>query len=169
MTIQLRVAAIRLRVQTLYEEVEQLIEGPIAALAAGELYRSSLPGKEWTLMENLAHIGEFLPYWGKEFALLVAAPGRSFGRTAEHEGRLRAISDHARDDLARARNAIDEGYISLDRVLISLRDDDLELTGRHIKFGEQTLDWFIDEFVIRHLANHLLQMRELLSHLEARG
>jgi hypothetical protein len=43
-----------------------------------------------------------------------------------------------------------------------LKDSDLVLTGKHPKYGEKSLDWFIEEFVTRHLSGHVEQIKRYL-------
>ncbi len=154
-----RIEAIRQHVSSSYQELLQLVNGPLTALEPARFYQPPAPG-EWTLMENLAHVIEIMPYWADEIAGLVAAPGQKFGRTMEHEGRLRAIKEHRTDNLEQVKSALPGSYEHLDQVLRSLKDSDLELTGHHSKFGERNLDWFIDEFVVRHLAAHVSQVKQ---------
>ena len=153
----LRIEEIRRRVRTSYDELHQLLAGPIASIDTTHIYQS--PGsEEWTIMENLAHIVEFLPYWGDEIAKLVANPGQNFGRTQQDEGRLRAIAEHGSDSMAQVRAALPESYARLDQVLRQLQDSDLELLGHHPILGDHNLAWFVDEFVIKHLESHILQI-----------
>lgn len=161
-----RVAAIRAHIDTSYRELNELIETQLVSLNPDLLYRIPAP-EEWTLMENLAHIVEFMPYWGNEVTQLVAQPGKNFGRTQQHEGRLQAISGHSHDTLDEIRIALPKSYKQLAQVIDNLRDGDLELTGQHIKFGTQTLGWFIREFITDHFDSHLSQMKNALKHLQA--
>lgn len=156
-----RVEAIRQHVSSSYQELLQLLNGPLTSLEPDRLYQSPATG-EWTLMENLAHVIEVMPYWADEVAKLVAAPGQKFGRTMEHEGRLHAIQEHKTDSLDQVKIALPDSYNYLDQILRSLNDSDLELTGLHSKYGKRTLDWFIDEFVTRHLAAHVQQIKDCL-------
>ena len=84
--------------QKSYADLNQLIEGPLASLDAGKLYRAPAEG-EWTIMQNLAHIVEFMSYWAGVIEKLAAAPGGTFGRTAQDDGRLGAINEHGSDSL----------------------------------------------------------------------
>ncbi|MDQ2716227.1 MAG: DinB family protein [Chloroflexota bacterium] len=161
----LRVAAIRTQVREDYAELNQFIQGPLAGLDPNKLYQSP-DGTEWTIMQNLAHIVEFMPYWADEAAKLVATPGQNFGRTMEHEGRVHAIREHGTDNLEELRARLPASYAHLQRVLGTLTDGDLTLTGRHSKFGERDLAWFIDEFITRHLANHVAQLKACLNTIE---
>jgi hypothetical protein len=156
-----RIEAIRQQISSSYQELLQLVNGPLTALEPDRFYQSPAPD-EWTLMENLAHVIEIMPYWGDEIAKLVAAPGQKFGRTMEHEGRIRAIQEHKMDSLDQVKIALPDSYNYLDHILASLKDSDLELTGVHSKYGERTLDWFVDEFVVRHLAAHVKQIKDCL-------
>jgi hypothetical protein len=117
-------------------------------------------------MQNLAHIVEFMPYWADEIEKLVAKPGQNFGRTMQQEARLQAIQKHGRDSLEQIRAALPGSYARLEEVLESLKDSDLRLTGHHVKFGDETLEWFIEEFVTGHLANHLEQIKGCLAAVE---
>ena len=161
-TTNTKIEAIRQNIQSSYYELNRLIAGPLLQLQPEKLYQSPAPG-EWTFMENIAHIIEFMPYWADEIAKLVAQPGQNFGRTAQDESRLQAIKEHGTYTLAQAAAVLPDSYSHLDRVVSALHDDDLELTGHHSKFGEKRLEWFIEEFVTQHLANHLQQMKEALA------
>ncbi len=156
-----RCEEIRRAVQTAFANLLSLLSTSLAALEPGRLYLAPGPAS-WSVMENLAHIREFMPYWANEVAKLVASPGQPFGRTQQDEGRLRAIREHGHDNLAAIQSALPASYAVLERVLSTLTDADLELTGVHVKFGERTLGWFIDEFIVRHLQDHIEQIRECL-------
>ncbi|GCE49745.1 DinB family protein [Thermosporothrix hazakensis] len=155
------VQAIRQQLRVAYNDLNALLDNPISGLEPEQLYRPAAPG-EWSIMENLAHINEFLPYWADEVSKLVAHPGQNFGRTMKHEGRLRAIEEHGHDTLEQARAALPKNYAYVDGVLSKLTDSDLELTGHHVTYGERTLAWFIDEFLVRHVAAHVEQIKGCL-------
>ena len=165
--INTRVEAIRQQVHTDFEELQQLIDQHIATRDKDVLYQTPAPD-EWSITESLAHIVEFMTYWGDEAAKLVAHPGQNFGRTREDPNRIRAIEEHSYDALEQMRIALPDSYSYLDNILSTLNDSDLELTGYHVRFKEHTLDWFIKEFVTDHLENHIVQLREALSLLQKR-
>jgi len=160
-----KVAAILHSIQSSYDALNQLLEGPLSQLDVKRLYEKPA-SDEWSLMENLAHINEILPYWAGEIEKLVATPGQNFGRTQQHAGRLQAIAVHGTDTLAKAQAELPGGYARLEGVIHTLKDSDLELTGIHPRFGERQLGWFIEEFVTTHLANHLIQMQTILNAFE---
>lgn len=155
------IAAIRQQVEQAYNELQALLDGPLSALYAEKLYQTP-EENTWSVMENLAHIVEFLPYWAGEITRLVEEPGRPFGRTIGDPARLAFLREHGHDSLVQIRAALPASYAHLDQVLSSLNDSDLARTGLHPRYGEQTLAWFIDEFVTRHLHNHVVQIRECL-------
>ena len=159
------VEAIRLSVQKSYTALNQLIDGPLGSLDSAKLYKVPVEN-EWSIMQNLAHVVEIMPYWGNEIEKLVACPGQNFGRTMQHEGRLQAIREHSSDTLEQVKAALPGSYARLQEVLDKLRDSDLALTGIHPRFGEKPLDWFIEEFVTQHLINHVEQIKMCLAAVE---
>lgn len=159
-----RITAIRQDAATSYDVLNQLIDGPLADLAPEKLYQEPAQN-EWTIMENLAHIVEFMPYWANEVAKLLTEPGRNFGRVATDERRIKEIADHAHDNLEQIKALLPLSYARLQEVLASLRDSDLAITGKHIKFGERTLASFIEDFITGHLRAHNRQIEEAMQAL----
>jgi uncharacterized damage-inducible protein DinB len=156
-----KVEAIREHVRNSAVTLQQLIDGPLTQIDASKLYQ--LPAdNEWTIMQNLAHIVEFMPYWAGEIEKVIAEPGCTFGRTAEDVGRLQGISEHEMDSLNRIKAALPGSYARLDEVLGRLKDSDLELTGKHVRYGEKSIDWLIEEFVTNHLSGHVEQIKRCL-------
>ena len=157
-----KIAAIRQQIKQSYSELNALLDGPVGVLYAEKLYQTPTEN-EWTVMENLAHIVEFMPYWSDEVAKLVAQPGRNFGRTMDDEGRQAALREHGHDSLVQLRAALPGSYAHLDEVFSKLNDSDLALTGQHSRYGEKPLEWFIVEFIVKHLHDHVVQIRECLA------
>ena len=154
--------AIRQSVQKSYADLNQLIDGPLASLDTSKLYQ--VPAEnEWTIMQNLAHIVEIMPYWAGEIEKLVATPGQNFGRTAQDERRLAAINERGTDSLEQIKAVLPGSYARLDEVLSSLRDSDLELTGQHIRYGEKPVGWLVEEYVTGHVNGHLEQIKGCLA------
>jgi len=156
-----KIEAIRENVRNSDTELLQLIDGPLTSIDASKLYQSPAEN-EWTIMQNLAHIVEFMPYWAGEIEKLVAEPGRNFGRTPQDVGRLKGISEHEMDSLKGIKAALPGSYARLDEALRSLKDSDLELTGKHVRFGEKPLDWFLEDVVTNHLSGHVEQIKRCL-------
>lgn len=160
-----RVADIRRSVQDSYTQLCALLDGPIAALAPAQLYRTP-DANEWSIMQSLAHIQEFLPYWAGEVEQLVAHPGQNFGRTMQHAGRLEALRVHGHDTLAQIREALPASYARLDEVLGRVQESELALTARHSTYGERSLEWYLGEFITEHMRNHVEQLRVCLAALK---
>jgi len=156
-----KVEAIRESVRNSDATLHQLIDDPLAQIDISKLYRSPAEN-EWTIMQNLAHIVEFMPYWAGEIEKLHAEPGCEFGRTHEDVGRLQGISEHEMDSLSSIKAALPGSYARLDGVLGRLKDSDLQLTGKHVRYGEKPLDWLIEEFVTNHLSGHEEQIKRCL-------
>ena len=156
-----KIETISQSVQHSFAALNELIDGPLASLDPQKLYE--VPAEnEWTIMQNLAHVAEFMSYWANEIAKLVAHPGQNFGRVMTDERRIKFISDHEHDTLPQIRALLPESYARLEEVLSGLKDSDLELTGIHVRYGEKSLDWFIEDFVTKHMSDHVVQLREEL-------
>lgn len=128
-----KIEEIRGNVHASYITMLQLLNERLTLLDTSLLYEQPSEG-EWTLMQNLAHINEIMPYWASEIEKLKGQPGQNFGRTMEQEARLKAISDHRQDTLKQAFLTLHQSYKRLDRVLAGLKDEDLQLTGLHSNF-----------------------------------
>jgi DinB superfamily len=159
-----KIAAIQQDVQHSFDALNRLIDGPLAQLPPDKLYESPA-NNEWTIMENLAHIVEFMPYWGDQIAKLVAHPGQNFGRVQQDERRLKEIRDHAHDSLAQIKALLPPSHTHLQEVLAGLQDSDLQLTGVHSRYGEKPLAWFMEDFVTGHLRAHLAQIQTAMDSL----
>ena len=160
-----KIEAIRENVRNSDTELLQLIDGPLSRIEASKLYQPSAEN-EWTIMQNLAHVVEFMPYWAGEIEKVIAEPGCVFGRTQDDVGRLQGISEHEMDSLISIKATLPGSYAKLDGVLGRLKDSDLELTGKHVRYGEKPLDWLIEEFVTHHLSGHVEQIKRCIELVE---
>ena len=155
------VEAIRESVRESIATLHMLINGTLHRLDASRLYLSPAEN-EWTIMQNLAHIVEFMPYWAGEVEKVIAEPGCIFGRTHENAGRLQGISEHEMDTLSKIDAAVTQSYASLDQVLRKLQDSDLEIIGKHVRYGEKSIGWLIDDLIVDHLHGHVEQIKSSL-------
>jgi hypothetical protein len=160
-----KVVQIRQDAAESYTTLTEMLNGPFAALPSASLYDKPNP-EEWSIMQSLAHILEFMPYWGHEITKLVAHPGQDFGRVMSNPARLQGIADHEQDTLVQIQATLPISYASLAQDLAALQDSDLELEGQHSRYGVRSLAWFIEEFVTVHLRNHLHQLEEVLALLK---
>ncbi|HEX6779274.1 MAG TPA: DinB family protein [Ktedonobacterales bacterium] len=117
----------------------------------------------WTLMEDLAHVAEMLGYWSGEIGRFQRQPGAAFGRVASNPERIRFIESHAHDSLEQITALLDQGQAAALALLRRLQPADLEISGQHVKFGEQTVRRAIQEWLIDHLNEHVQQLKEIAS------
>jgi len=129
------------------------------------------PEERWEAAQVWAHLAEFIGYWQRQIAGVVAGyDGLAvpFGRTKRDEGRIEAIergrSQPVRELEARALIELAE----LRRYLGSLRDTDWQAVGRHPTLGEMAVGTIVDRFLVAHLAEHLDQLDGLAA-AEAAG
>src|SRR3954447_11660523 len=65
------------------------------------------PGAEvWTVMDNLCHIVEFIPYWTAQIAQVIQYPEKEWGRTHADPDRLAAVADTSSRDLTAIKEQI---------------------------------------------------------------
>ncbi len=159
-----KVEALRESVRDSIATLRLLITGTLQSTDASKLYQSPA-ADEWTIMQNLAHIVEFMPYWAGEVDKVLAEPGCLFGRTPDNAGRLQGISQHELDSLSKIDAALSESYVKLDGVLRKLHDSDLGLIGNHVRYGEKSIGWLIDDLIVDHLKGHVEQIQQNLSQM----
>ena len=53
----------------------------------------------WTVMDNLCHVREFVPYWTAEALRIVERPDEAWGRDHTNSARMAAVTDTARHRL----------------------------------------------------------------------
>ena len=80
-----KVKAIRRSVQSSYNELNRFIAQELMTLDPVKLYQRPAEN-EWTIMESLAHIVEFMPYWADEIEKLVAAQDRILAARCSMQG-----------------------------------------------------------------------------------
>ena len=126
------------------------------------LYRRPADGG-WTLAESLAHIAEARKFFSEETRRVLATPGASMGRTVEHPGRLQNIQDHGHDAPDALRSRLTASHDDMVKTLSGMTDDDLQITGEHVRYGPQTLAEFIRRFMVEHDQAHVQQAQALLT------
>src|SRR5690242_20495651 len=138
------------------------LRAALAEIPPAALYTQPASGG-WTLMEDLAHVAEMLGYWSGEIDRFVRQPGASFGRVASNPERIRFIESHAHDSLEQITALLDQGQAAALALLRRLQPADLEISGQHVKFGEQTARRAIQEWLIDHLSEHVQQLKAIAS------
>jgi DinB superfamily len=144
--------------QRLERAVDQLITS--ARLLGQELYHR--PGeREWSAMENLAHVAEFVPFWAvraRDFAL-----GRlrdePFGRAPEEwDQRAAAVAAHGNDSLEPMVDRLKAGLTTAVAALRSIPDDRWSVVGSlEVNGPRQSVAELVEERVLSHVEAHVRQ------------
>lgn len=125
--------------------------------------------EEWSVIEDLAHVAEFPPYWTKEMLKVVQHPGEPFGRVKSDPDRIAAIENHARDALDTTLERIEQARAQTLEMLLTIDDDQWEKTGVHSTRGEMNLHRIMKEFITDHIRDHAQQARDALHAVKSKS
>src|ERR1700744_4668495 len=75
----------------------------------GDCIRWKPAPEVWTVMDNLCHIAEFVPYWTRQVQQAIATPEIQWGRTHSDPDRLAAVANTSTRDLGAVLKDIREG------------------------------------------------------------
>jgi hypothetical protein len=123
------------------------------------------PEAHWGPPEVLAHLAEMTPYWTGEIERVLDGPDDPvpFGRVASNELRVAIIE---RDRSLPARELLSRIESDAERLARRLEALDERLTSRrglHPTRGTLTVAQIADTFVVSHLEEHVVQLREVLA------
>lgn len=136
----------------------------LVATVPDERLRDAAGAGEWTLAENLAHIGEFPRYFAREITRMVAADADvEVGRTHEHPERNEAIAAAEGKDRGQLSAAIDAALDEMANALGLVSDDDLRRVFTNRKYGQEPLTAYLQRYVLGHKAAHVDQLRRTLA------
>lgn len=136
------------------------IESDVRRLPLESIHWRPAP-KVWSVMDNLCHIVEFVPYWTGEIQAIVLDPSQSWGRDHTHAGRLQAVADTGGEQLEnvllRMRQVVDASA----ETLASLPDKTLtiEALSRNARWGRKPASFIVDHLLVQHLENHRAQIQ----------
>ena len=119
----------------------------------------------WTVMDNLCHIREFVPFWTAEALRIVRGSGTPWGRDHTDAGRLAAVTNTAAYRLDDVVADIREVVRRSAETLRSLSDDDLAVEGmsRNPRWGLKPASFVVDDLLVHHVAKHQGQIRRNIS------
>ena len=119
----------------------------------------------WTVMDNLCHIREFVPFWTAETLRIVKRPSDQWGRDHTDTARLAAVTNTAARTLADVVSDIREVVRRSADALRALSDEDLavEATSRNPRWGVKPASFVVDELLVHHVAKHQSQIRRNIS------
>ena len=162
---------------TLDAQADRLLAGAAGILAArsdleaadpwelAELYGPEAEAR-WGPREVLAHVEEMLPFWLGEAERILDAPAGSevpIGRVATDPLRTGVIG---RDRTLPWRELF--GRVASDGARMAARMRELTeaeaaRTGVHPRLGEMTVAALFERFVVSHIEEHVVQLREIIA------
>jgi len=119
----------------------------------------------WTVMDNLCHIREFLPFWTAETLRIVRRPGEPWGRDHTDTARRAAVTNTAGVELEDVASDIRNAVLRSADALRSLSDEDLatEATSKNPRWGVKPASFVMDDLLVDHVAKHQKQIRRNIS------
>jgi uncharacterized damage-inducible protein DinB len=125
-----------------------------------------IPGEDvWTIMDNLCHIREFVPFWTAETLRIVRGSAESWGRTHTDTARVAAVTNtvaYQLDDVVTdIRDVVRRSAESL-RTLTD-RELNIEAPSKNPRWGVKPASFVIDELLVHHVAKHQGQIRRNIS------
>lgn len=157
-TSQAAAAAARLQATTdeILAEVQRLAPALIAWIPADGV---------WSVMDNLCHIREFVPFWTGETLGIVQRPDNAWGRDHTDAARLAAVTDTAGNRLEDVVADIRERVRQSAATLSELTDAELavEARSRNPRLGLKPASFVVDQLLVHHVEKHLGQIRRNVS------
>jgi DinB family protein len=124
------------------------------------------PEASWGPREVLAHVDEMLAYWTAQLSDVLAgepAAPTPFGRVATDQHRLDRIDAARHRPAGELLDEIDAGLVAATAFVGACSAADLARVGLHPSRGELTVADSLDRFVVSHLAEHVEQLRAILT------
>jgi uncharacterized damage-inducible protein DinB len=125
---------------------------------------SPAPGV-WSVMDNLCHIREFVPFWTAETLRIVRRRGEQWGRDHTDTARVAAVTNTAALTIDTVVSDIRAAVRRSAEALKALSAADLavEATSRNPRWGRKPASFVIDELLVHHVAKHQNQIRRNVS------
>jgi len=145
-------------------EINESLRGLVAQYKdrdPADLYLRPEP-EEWSVIEILAHVAEFPPYWLKAFLQVIQNPGQPFGRTHTDPQRIAAVANHAQDALPLTLERIEQAQAQTIEMLLTIKNEDWGKTGVHPNRGVMNLHQMMEFFVTKHIHDHTHQADKAL-------
>ena len=122
------------------------------------------PGNgEWTLAQNLGHIGEFPRFFAAELLAWRSDRSRAIGRTHDHDRRNAAVESASRRDYEGLRDDCRGALVELAAALESLEDGDIEAVTTNVKYGQEPLRAYLGRYILGHKEGHVDQLQRTLA------
>jgi uncharacterized damage-inducible protein DinB len=119
----------------------------------------------WTIMDNLCHIREFVPFWTGETLRIVQRPSESWGRDHTETSRLAAVTNTAGQRLDTVVADIRAAVRRSAETLRTLSDSQLavEAASKNPRWGVKPASFVVDDLLVHHVAKHQGQIRRNIS------
>ena len=153
---QTRGATSAMQLQTIADELVSEVQQLPPALITW------VPGEGvWSVMDNLCHIREFVPFWTSQAVRIARQPNQPWGRDHTDTARLAAVTNTASYDLEEVLSDIRRAVKQSADTLKDLSDADLavEATSRNPRWGLKPASFVVDDLLVHHVAKHLGQIR----------
>ena len=125
-----------------------------------------IPGEGvWSVMDNLCHIREFVPFWTSEVLRIIGTPTDLWGRDHTDAGRLAAVTGTAGYELNAVLHDITTAVGAAASTLANLSAADLavEATSRNPRWGVKPASFVVEHLLLQHVEKHLGQIRRNVS------
>lgn len=158
--VQTRSTIAAARLTNLTEE----IAAEVRNLPADLIHWIPAPGV-WTVMDNLCHIREFVPFWTGEALRIARRSGEGWGRDQTHAARVAAVTNTSTFEVDAVLADIRKAVRQSAEALKTLTDDDLavEATSKNPHWGVKPASFVVDDLLVDHLAKHQGQIRRNVS------
>jgi uncharacterized damage-inducible protein DinB len=153
------------RIRRLERDVADLLNA-VRNLPDEALYLEPSDG-EWSIMQNLAHVAEMLPYWAHQAEAIDRAPGQRFGRTHDDPVRISAIEEHSNDFIEAMLTRIETAAQDCIATLKALPPGAWSKSGAHPSRGSMTVEQVVDAFIVGHVEAHRRQVEDALDAVRA--
>jgi hypothetical protein len=122
----------------------------------------------WSILDNLCHIEEFLPYWSGEILAVVTNPGREWGRTHADADRLAAVANTGMRNPASVLQSIHSHLHTMSNLLAPLDDKTLGMmaASRNPRWGTKPVSFILESLLVEHLAGHCNQIQRNIDQLK---
>ena len=124
----------------------------------------------WSVMDNLGHVHEFVPYWTGQALQVARHPDELWGRDHTNTDRLAAVTNTSVRRLADVEQAIRAAVRDAADSIRRLTDADLdvEATSRNPRWAQKPASFIVDHLVVQHVEKHLGQIRRNIQQFQHR-
>jgi uncharacterized damage-inducible protein DinB len=147
------------RLESVNRQLAALLRRPDTA----ERLRAAGPD-EWSTVQILGHMIEFINYWMSAIHALSVATGEPprFGRSIDAPERLAAVQTGAASESEALLRQLDSAITAAASDIRAMTPAQRARTGIHNRLGEIAVSNAIDELVVGHVEAHLAQINQTL-------